>query len=231
MEKKRKFNILISLVVVIGILFLVSSQLGTNPSNSSLENNDVINTSVERGYGTINALGLPIMGSLDAPVTIMVFVDYQCPGCRDWFLNIKPNITKNFIETGKANMVFVDAKLVGDDSFKAAQATYCANEQGKYWEYQELLFTSQQGINDGWANPESLKVFAFDLELDMDLFENCLDSGKYDKKVRFNAYEAKKNGLVKIPSFVLVNSEGGHHIIKGVATYSVFEQVIEFLTK
>ena len=114
---------------------------------------------------------------------------------------------------------------------KAAEATYCANEQGKYWEYQELLFTSQQGIDDGWANPESLKVFAFDLELDMDLFENCLDSGKYDKKVRFNAYEAKKNGLVKIPSFVLVNSEGGHHIIKGVATYTVFEKMIGFLTK
>jgi len=231
MDKNIKISILVSSVVVIGILFLASSQLGTNPSNSSLENNDVINTSVERGYGTINALGLPIMGSPDAPVTIMAFVDYQCPGCRDWFLNTKPNITKNLIETGKANMVFVDAELLGDDSFKAAQATYCANEQGKYWEYQELLFTSQQEINDGWANPENLKVFAFDLELDMDLFENCLDSGKYDKKVRFNAYQAKKNGLAKIPSFVLVNSEGGHHIIKGVATYSVFEDMIEFLTK
>jgi len=84
MKKNRKISILVSSVVVIGILFLVSSQLGTNPSNSSLENNDVINTSVERGYGTINALGLPIMGSPDAPVTIMVFVDYQCSGCRDW---------------------------------------------------------------------------------------------------------------------------------------------------
>ena len=231
MKKNRKISILISSVAVIGILFLASSQLGTNPLNSSLENNDVINTSVERGYGTINALGLPIMGSSDAPVTIMVFVDYQCPGCKDWFLNTKPNITKNLIETGKANMVFVDAELLGVDSFKAAEATYCANEQGKYWEYQELLFTSQQGINDGWADPENLKVFAFDLELDMDLFENCLDSGKYDKKVRFNAYEAKKNGLVKIPSFVLVNSEGGHHIIKGVTPYSVFEKMIGFLTK
>jgi len=230
MKKNRKISILVSSVAVIGILFLVSSQLETNPSNSSLENNDVINTSVERGYGTINALGLPIMGSPDAPVTIMVFVDYQCSGCRDWFLNTKPNITKNLIETGKANMVFIDAELLGDDSFKAAQATYCANEQGKYWEYQELLFTSQQEIDDGWANTENLKVFAFDLELDMDLFENCLDSGKYDKKVRFNAYGAKKNGLVKIPSFVLVNSEGGHHIIKGVGTYPVFEKMIEFLT-
>lgn len=51
------------------------------------------------------------------------------------------------------------------------------------------------------------------------------------KKVRFNAYEAKKNGLVKIPSFVLVNSERGHHIIKGVTPYSVFEKMIGFLTK
>ena len=230
MKKNTKLGLVILSAAVIGILLLIPLQPETDPLTSSLENNDVINTSVERGFGTITALNLPIMGSPDAPFTIFAFNDYQCSECRYWFQNIQPNITKNFIETGKANMIFVDSELLGNDSLKASEATYCANEQGKYFEYQKLLFDSQQGIDDGWANSERLKAFAFDLELDMETFENCLDSKKYEKKVKFYAYEAKKNGIQKIPTFVVVNSEGGHHIIRGAVGFPVFEQVIRNLT-
>ena len=230
MGKNTKLGLVILSVAVIGILLLIPLQPETDPLTSSLENNDVINTSVERGFGTITALNLPIMGSPDAPFTIFAFNDYQCSECRYWFQNIQPNITKNFIETGKANMIYVDSELLGNDSLKASEATYCANEQGKYFEYQKLLFDSQQGIDDGWANSERLKAFAFDLELDMETFENCLDSKKYEKKVKFYAYEAKKNGIQKIPTFVVVNSEGGHHIIRGAVGFPVFEQVIRNLT-
>jgi len=230
MKKNKKLGLVILSAAVIGILLLIPLQPGTDPLTSSLENNDVINKTVERGYGTIIALNLPIMGSADAPITIFAFNDYQCPGCKFWFQNIQPNITKNFIETGKANMIFVDSELLGNDSLKASEATYCANDQGKYFEYQKLLFDSQQGIDDGWANSERLKAFAFDLELDMETFENCLDSKKYEKKVKFYAYEAKKNGIQKIPTFVVVNSEGGHHIIRGSVGLPVFEQVIRNLT-
>jgi len=190
MKKNKKLGLVILSAAVIGILLLIPLQPETDPLTSSLENNDVINTSVERGFGTITALNLPIMGSPDAPFTIFAFNDYQCPECKYWFQNIQPNITKNFIETGKANMIFVDSELLGNDSLKASEATYCANEQGKYFEYQKLLFDSQQGIDDGWANSERLKAFAFDLELDMETFENCLDSKKYEKKVKFYAHEA-----------------------------------------
>jgi len=89
---------------------------------------------------------------------------------------------------------------------------------------------SLERSDDGWANSEHLKAFAFDLELDMKTFENCLDSKKYEKKVKFYAYEAKKNGIQKIPTFVVVNSEGGHHIIRGAVGFPVFEQVIRNLT-
>jgi len=230
MKKNKKLGLVILSAAVIGILLLIPLQPETDPLTSSLENNNVINKTVERGYGTITALNLPIMGSPDAPFTIFAFNDYQCSECRYWFQNIQPNITKNFIETGKANMIYVDSELLGNDSLKASEATYCANEQGKYFEYQKLLFDSQQGIDDGWANSEQLKAFAFDLELDMKTFENCLDSKKYEKKVKFYAYEAKKNGIQKIPTFVVVNSEGGHHIIRGAVGFPVFEQVIRNLT-
>jgi len=157
----------------------------------------------------------------------MVFGDYQCLGCKVWFLNTYPDIMENLIETGKANLVFIDAELLGRDSLNASRAAYCADEQGKYWEYNKILYSNQQEINNGWASPEGLKTFASDLELDMNLFENCLDSDKYQKKVKFNAYEAKTNGISKTPAFILVNSKGVHHKITGVTPYTVFEDMVE----
>jgi len=229
MKKNRKIVIVISSAAVIGVLFLASFQPETNLMTASLEENyDSFISPMERVYGTINITsGSPILGSTDAPITIMAFGDYQCPSCREWFLNTRPNITKNFIETGMVNLVFVDADLLGNDSLLAAEASYCAEEQGKYWEYHGLLFNSQQGIDDGWANSKSLKAFANDLQLDLDLFENCLDSRKFEKKVKFNAFEAKKNGIIKTPTFIILDSEGRHHIITGTAPYPVYEKIIE----
>jgi len=229
---KKKFVLIILSVVVIGILFTIPSQPETIPLNSSLEENiDRIFSPEGRVYGTINISGMPLLGSADAPITIMAFGDFQCLGCKFWFLNIEPNITKNLIETGKANLVFIDTELLGADSLKASEASYCAQEQGKYWEYHNILYTSQQEINDGWANSESLKMFASDLGLDKELFENCLDSGKYEKKVKFNAFEAKKNGIFKIPTFVILDSKGNHHKITGSVSYPVFEDIIDSFTQ
>jgi len=230
MKKNTKFGLIISSAVVIGILLLVIPQSETDPLNTSLEKNPVVINTLERNFGTIYAsIGSPVMGSLDAPVTIMVFSDYQCPGCKDWFLNTNPEIIENLIKTEKANLVFIDAELLGSDSLNASRAAYCADEQGQYWEYNKILYSNQQEINSGWAGSEGLKKFASDLELDMSLFENCLDSEKYKKKVMFNAQEAKTNGVKKLPAFIIVSSEGGHHKIEGGVPYAVFEDIIELM--
>ena len=131
--------------------------------------------------------GSPILGSDSAPITIVEFGDYQCHQCHNWFVNTKPMIMRDYIETGKANLVFVDFAFLGRDSPKAAQATYCADDQNMYWEYHGALYTSQESkIDNGWANTERLKAFAFSLNLDMELFNECLDSDKYSKRVQYN---------------------------------------------
>lgn len=227
-------SIVVAFLIVVGVDLAQeqSSQPETIPLNSSLEENiESIFSNEGRVYGTINISGMPLLGSADAPTTIMAFGDFQCLGCKFWFLNIQPNITKNLIETGKANLVFIDAELLGVDSLKASEASYCAEEQGKYWEYHNILYTSQQEINDGWANSENLKMFASDLGLDESLFENCLDSGKYEKKVKFNAFEAKKNGISKIPTFVIIDSKGRHHKITGSVSSPIFEDIIDSFTQ
>ena len=208
----------IAAVVIIAIIASASvSQTG----------NEALNLDMGQTHGTVStAMGSPILGSDLAPITIIEFGDYQCEQCYNWYHNTKDSIVQNYIETGKANLIFVDLAILGRDSPKAAAATYCAEEQGKYWEYHDLLYTFQEGVNSGWANSERLKAFAFSLELDTELFDSCVDSGKFSKRVQFNTNEAKKQGATGTPTFIIVNSEGQQKI-GGAQPYSVFKKVLD----
>lgn len=193
--------------------------------------NEALNLDMGQTHGTVStAMGSPILGSNSAPITIIEFGDYQCPQCYNWFHNTKDSIVENYIETGKANLIFLDLAFLGRDSPKAAAATYCAEEQGKYWEYHDLLYNSQEGIDTGWANSERLKAFAFSLELDMDLFDSCVDSGKFAKRVQFNINEAKKQGATGTPTFIIVNSNGQQQKLVGAQPYSVFQNILDSMT-
>ena len=138
--------------------------------------------------------GSPLLGSESAPVTIVEFGDYQCEACYLWFHNTRSTLIDNYIETGKAKLVFVDLPFLGRDSPKAAHASYCAEDQEKYWEYHTMLYTFQDGPPDsGWADRDRLNSFAFSLDMNMDEFNECMDSSKYKQRVKANYNEAVKN--------------------------------------
>ena len=210
-------------VVVIAIIAGVATSLSSTPTEN-------VNLDMTRTHGTIStAMGSPILGDPDAPVTIVEFGDYQCHQCYNWFHNTKPAITRDYIDTGKANLVFVDMAFLGRDSSPAAQATYCAEDQGKYWEYHDMLYNAQEDkIDGGWANTERLKAFAFSMGLDMELFESCLDSGKYSKRVQYNTQQARDHGVRGTPGFFIVNPDGQLQIA-GAQPFSVFKQVLDQL--
>jgi len=194
----------------------------------SVPSSETVNLDVGRSHGTIStAMGSPLLGDPSAPITIVEFGDYQCHQCYNWFHNTKPSITKKYIETGKANFVFVDLAFLGHDSPKAAQASYCAEDQGLYWEFHNILYNSQESqIDNGWANSERLKAFAFSLDLDMDLFESCLDSEKYSKRVQFNIQQAREHGVCETPGFFIVGPDGQEQL-GGAQPFSVFKQVMD----
>jgi len=218
MSKKGIIVGAIAAAVIIGIV----------ASYSSYDAGESLNLDMGQTHGTVStAMGSPILGSPTAPITIIEFGDYQCHQCYNWFHNTKPAIYENYIDTGKAKLIFVDLAILGRDSPKAAAATYCAEEQGVYWEFHDLLYTSQESqIDNGWASPERLKAFAFSLGLDMDLFDNCLDSGKFLKRVQFNTNEAKKQGATGTPTFIIVSSDEQQKI-GGAQPFSVFKNVID----
>jgi protein-disulfide isomerase len=208
-------------VIVIAIIAGVAASLSASPS-------ETVNLDMSRTHGTIStAMGSAILGDPSAPLTIVEFGDYQCHQCYNWFHNTKPAIFQDYIETGKANFVFVDLAFLGRDSPKAAQASYCAEDQGMYWEYHDMLYISQEPkIDGGWANSERLKAFAFSLGLDMELFESCLDSGKYSKRVQYNSQQARDHGVRGTPGFFIVGPDGQQQL-GGAQPYSVFKQVLD----
>ena len=171
--------------------------------------------------------GSPVLGSPSAPITIVEFGDYQCEACYHWYHNTRADIIDNYVETGKANLVFMDLPFLGRDSITAAQATYCADDQGKYWEYHETLYNFQEAVDDGWASKDRLVSFAFDLDMNLDEFNDCMDSSKYAKRVKANYDESQRFGAEATPTFLIISPDGAVKKITSAQPYSVFSQVIE----
>ena len=169
----------------------------------------------------------PILGSDDAPVTIIEFGDYQCPKCDQWFQNEKPTITTNYIDNNKAKLHFVDFPFLGQDSDNAANASYCANDQGKFWEYHSTLYNNQGGINEGWANIDTLKQFGADLGLDTTEFDSCVDSNKHADRVSYNKQVGISHGVEGTPVFIIVASDGTTERIDGPQSSAIFAEVID----
>ncbi len=171
--------------------------------------------------------GSPVLGSENAPITIVEFGDYQCEGCYNWFHNTRAEIIDNYVETGKAKLVFLDLPFLGRDSPKAAHASYCAEDQGKYWEYHATLYNFQEGIDDGWASQDRLSSFAYNLGLDVEQFDDCMGSEKYAKRIMANYDQAVNQEVLATPSFILISPDGLFKKIQGAQPYSVFAKIIE----
>jgi protein-disulfide isomerase len=119
----------------------------------------------------------PSLGNASAPVTIIAFTDYQCPSCAA----TKPTLDRLVKEYGdKLRLVVRDFPLDQHaDAFKAAEAAEAAREQGKYWEYAEILMRNQTALS-----VTKLKDYATELSLDRARFDQALDSGQFAERVR-----------------------------------------------
>ncbi|KAF6242680.1 disulfide bond formation protein DsbA [Nitrosopumilus sp. b1] len=172
--------------------------------------------------------GSPIMGDKDSEITILEFGDYQCTFCFRFHQSTLKTLEKDYIDTGKVRLVFKDFPLNGPDSVLAAEASYCAEDQGKYWEYHDELYTNWAGEKTGWITRDSLDAFAKTVNLNLEEFNRCLDSGKYNKRVLDHQDFARQIGVDATPSFFIFNDE---KIIKirGNQPLDVFKRVIDDL--
>lgn len=96
----------------------------------------------------ISAGNLPVKGNQNAPVTLIEFSDYQCPFCGRFYEGAEAQIRKEYVETGKVKFYFRDFPLtqIHPGAKKGSEAARCAGDQGKYWEYHDLVFSNQSDI-------------------------------------------------------------------------------------
>ncbi|MDE1843697.1 MAG: thioredoxin domain-containing protein [Thaumarchaeota archaeon] len=195
---------------------------------SNWENGTMANGGSVMASGNIDlSKASPVLGSPSAPVTIIEFGDYQCPKCDAWFRNEEPTIKADYVDTNKAKLYFVDFPFLGADSPIAAQAAYCAGDQGKYWKYHDYLYFNQGPIQSGWASADSLKSYAVTLGLDTSKFNSCLDSGKYAGTVAHNKDIGLSKGIDGTPAFFIVSPSGSVQEILGPQPASVFSSTID----
>ena len=149
------------------------------------------------------------MGNPDAPVTIDVFEDFQCSACATYTFEIEKRIIDELIPAGNVYYVFhqypfLDDRSTAKESDQAANASMCALEQGRFWDYHDMLYANQSGENVSAYSDKRLVAFAEALNLDKKAFETCLDESRYQAEIDQDLEKGAALGVTGTPS-VFVN--------------------------
>ena len=169
--------------------------------------------------------GSPVLGDQEAKITILEFGDYQCTFCYKFHQDILPILKNEYINSGKIKMVFKDFPLNGDESIIAGEATYCAEDQNRYWAYHNVLYENWAGEKTGWIKFTSLYQFARYADLDLHEFTDCLSTHEHLDRVLENERYANKIGINATPTFLVFDDKKVIRII-GAQPIDVFRQVI-----
>ena len=155
-------------------------------------------------------------------VTLEEFGDFQCSHCAQFAQGMGKQLKEEFVSTGRITFVFRHFPSIGEESFRAAEATECARDQDRFWEYHDTVFENWKGVNQGAYSDDNLKGFASRLQLDRGVFDSCLDGGKYRGKVEEDVQLGERLGVNSTPSLFLQGTR------IQVANYSELAELIEF---
>jgi predicted DsbA family dithiol-disulfide isomerase len=183
-------------------------------------------TRLKKDYGVTSYLeplrteiptaGFPTLGPASAPITIVEFSDFECPYCGGLFPTLKEIETKY---ADKIRVVYRQYPLTSlhPHAQKAAEASLCADEQKRFWDFHDSLFGNQQDLT-----VDSLKRRAVELKLDAPAFNTCLDSGKHAETIKKDIVEGSRAGVSGTPA-IFINGR----LLSGNQPYTSIAQVIE----
>lgn len=212
--KVRLFWIVTGLAIA-GVMAFAFRSNEQAPSSSASSG-----TSLDNSLGEISLD--KSLGDENAPVVVVEYGDFQCPACQRFFAGPVRQLKDEYVQSGKVRFVFRQFAFLGEESQWAAEASECANEQGRFWDYYDKLYQAQNGENVGIFNQDNLKRFAIDLGLDTAEFNQCLDSGRYAEKVQQETLEGQRAGVRGTPT-VFVD---GRYLENG-GSYPVLKAAIE----
>jgi protein-disulfide isomerase len=212
--------------ITIIIVFLAFSDMKNEPElilKSDSSNQDSILSNTIKFI--LEEEKTPILGDPKAPITLIEFGDYQCHFCNVHFHNTEHSLLENYISTGKVKMIFKDFTIIGPDSVNAAHGTHCANDQGKFWEYHDILYSNWTGENNGWASSENLLKFANEIDLELDEWSKCMINATHSQIITNSSKKARDLGLTGTPAFFVIGLDNNITKIFGAQPYENFERV------
>lgn len=180
----------------------------------------------------------PVLGDKNAPLTLIEFSDYECPFCKRAFTDVLPELKKVYIDTGKVKLVYRDFPLsFHANAQKEAEAAECARSQGNdatYFKFHDQIFTQTTAGGTGLALTQ-LPVIAKNLGLNVNQFQQCLDSGKFKDEVAKDVADGTAAGVSGTPSWIVgTSSKDGQvegQLIVGAQPFSSFKGAIDELLK
>jgi protein-disulfide isomerase len=191
--------LVVVVVVVVGVL-IVRARAGAPVTPSNVPVDQAVRP-LHAPTGQ-TAEGYWYKGNADAPVTVTVFGDFQCPSCLAAYQQIEGRIDQNYVETGKIRFIFRDFPLSQHaNAIPTAQAARAAGAQGKFWAMHDLLYARQ----GEWAGDKDvtkrLASYAAELGLDQQAFTRALDDGKYAQEITAAIADGKKLGVNATPTY------------------------------
>lgn len=205
-EKSRISPVMIGVIAIAAILIVAGLMW--------LGNRDQTTASAE-----IDLSQFPSKGPAGAPVTIVEYSDYGCPHCRDYVMNTSDLVIQEYVDTGRVRYVVHSYNLGRPETALAAEAAWCAADQGRFFEYQKMVFE-----NFGAAyNNSTLTDMAGQVEgIDRTAFSECLTSGRHQADVETARRAATRRGVNSTPTFFVNNRR-----IEGNQPFEVMKSIID----
>lgn len=203
-QKQRQNAVL---AIVAGVAILLAIIILPNLIKSSAPVGDfIVITPVARPQVNGTAMGDP-----NAPVRIDVFEDFQCPACQYYSENVEKPVVENLVTNGTVYYVFrhypfIDDRAATKESDQSANASLCAGDQNRFWDYHDMLYANWKGENIGYLTDTRLIAFAKAIGLDMDRFESCFKDNRFKDQIEQDLKDGNRMGASGTPS-VFVNGK------------------------
>jgi protein-disulfide isomerase len=147
---------------------------------------------------------LPVKGDNNAKVTVVEFSDFECPFCARFYADTLPQLTTEYIDTGKIAFYYRHYPLsFHPQAVPAALASECANDQGKFWEMHDKIFDENNAGKLGTATTDTFKQYAADLGLEANAFDSCFDDKTHQAKVDEDFAAGNEVGVSGTPTFYI----------------------------
>ena len=247
MVSKSKFNKLIIITIItIGVAAFFAGSYSSNLNSDQISEKDLddaiakielkilqnqLPTKQQSPPLKISEDNDPIIGNMDAEITIIEFSDFQCPFCARFHVQTLPTIMDEYINKGTVKLVFRDFPIqsIHPNALPASVAAECANEQKKFKEMHDVLFEKQ----NKWSNQNIESVmntfsqYASDLGLEEKAFDSCLKNGKHIEEIQKDLDDGITYGISGTPGFFIGNDQIGFIELKGAQPFENFKKVID----